>query len=742
MPRSVRVLLAAVALALLAAPTPAHADACPGAAVCPYAAAAVVGQRAEGVLRFPQAVAVGPDGSVYVADQYSHAIQVFSPAGVFERELGSSGAAPDGLTSVGGVAVASDNSVYVADGSNRIVRFAADGSVLDSWGKTGSGVGQLNFGAGLGNASGAGGGIAVGNGMVYVADTRNDRIERFAADGSHATVIVPPGRLSRPQGIALSGSRLIVADDDHHRLAVFDTGGRFIKAVGSGPGAKPGQLSNPYDVAVDPSGRLYVADDSNHRVVRYGPASGYAYRARFGSYGSALGQMEYPRGIGADAAGNSYVADPGNNRIDAFNIGGTPLRAFGTSGRNPGQFIMPMGVGSDASGLRAVADSIVGRVQLLNPDGSVAAVYGSPAPGPTLLPDPVATAFDGAGTAYVLDQQRGAILVFDRNGKIVKTIGSRGTGAGHLLAPSALALDAAGDIYVADTGNGRIAHFTVNGGYVGSLGSFGSPRGVAVTPDGSRIYVADAGTDHIYVIAPSGQDISQFSGPGTKPGKLKQPAQIALDAAGTLWVANRGNHRVDAFGLDGKPVAEFGQRGTGTGQFEDPTGIDVNCQGLITVADTNNNRVQQFSGGAAAPCAPLPAVQSPPPPVLPTAPPPVPPQLTVKQGAVHGLLARRTLPLQVRCDVPCTIAVVAKVRDRATPKKGHARAAATLSFKAVSIAAGKWATVKAKLSAAQVASLRKQLGRHTGLLARVQVTASTSNSAPTTVSKSYDVTTS
>src|SRR5919201_557382 len=103
-----RLLLLGALLALLLA-TPAQA-ACPGADPCPYTASAVVGQRSSGVLRFPQAVAVGPDGSV-----------------------------------------------YVADGADRIDRFAQDGTLLDSWGSTGSAPGEFRFGAGGGNDSGAGG---------------------------------------------------------------------------------------------------------------------------------------------------------------------------------------------------------------------------------------------------------------------------------------------------------------------------------------------------------------------------------------------------------------------------------------------------------------------------------------------------------------------------------------------------------------------------------------------------------
>src|SRR5690349_12722696 len=99
----------AVLLCLLLLPGVASAAPCPGSAdPCPYSASATIGSRASGVLRFPQASAVGPDGAIYVADQYTHAIQVFTPDGRFLRELGVN------LTSVGAVAVAPDGVVYVA----------------------------------------------------------------------------------------------------------------------------------------------------------------------------------------------------------------------------------------------------------------------------------------------------------------------------------------------------------------------------------------------------------------------------------------------------------------------------------------------------------------------------------------------------------------------------------------------------------------------------------------------------
>ncbi len=741
--------LLAAGVGLLLAPGAAVAAAdCPGglpAGPCAYTARGQIGERSDGVLRFPQAVTVGPDGAVYVADQKSHTIQVFNADGSFRRDFGFSGSKPGQITSAGGVALGPDASVYVTTGANRVDRFAPDGTLLRSWGKTGQGIGEFVFGSGGGNDSPAGGGVAVSGGTVYVADSRNDRIQRFDLNGENGSVLVPPGSLQTPMGVAVRKTRVYVADDQNHRIAVFDTGGTPLGSVGSGEGSVGGQLRNPYDVALDPAGRVFVADDLNHRVVRYAPAPQYQYKARWGSYGTAPGTLAYPRGIATDEAGLIYVTNTGNDRIDVFDNGGTLLRSMGRSGRGSGQFDTPAGVAADPSGVRAVVDSINGRVQLLGPDGAVISIMGSPNPGPTLLPRPVATAFDAEGNVYVLDERRAKIVVFSRqSGLPIRTIAAEGTGPGKLLTPSALAITAGGTILVADTGNQRVARFTTSGTPLTDLPVIGTPRGIAVTPDASRIYVSTASDNRIRVYDRSGTLLTEFGGLGTKIGKLHSPAQLALDAAGDLWVADRGNSRVQRFGPDGERLAAFGARGIGTGEFLRPEGIAVDCNGLVTVSDTDNNRVQQFAlaTGPAAPCATLGPVGVPPTPQYPVLPAPDGPQVKVKVLRRTSLLRTRSLPLSVACDTACTITVSATLTPRAAPalppkpKKGRSRprprrTVVTLAAPERRIPAGSTGLVRLTLTRADAARLARAVGKLKGLLAEVQLTATGDAGDPT-----------
>jgi DNA-binding beta-propeller fold protein YncE len=372
----------------------------------------------------------------------------------------------------------------------------------------------------------------------------------------------------------------------------------------------------------------------------------------------------------------------------------------------------------------------------LNPDGSIATVWGSVAPGPTILRNPVAVAFDGAGNGYVLDQRRARILVFSRaTGLLTRTIASQGSGPGNLLDPSALAITPGGTIYVADTGNERVARFTTGGEYLGARTDAGRVVGIAVTPDGSRVYVNDK--RYIRVFDPSGEPITEFGGLGNKLGKLAAPAQIALDGGGNLWVADRGNNRVQQFGPNGERLLTFGTRGTGPGQFINPTGVSVDCHGTLTVTDTENNRVQQFALAAppAVPCATLGPLGNPPPPRLPTLPLPLGPQVTVRALRSTGLFASRALPLRVGCDTVCTLTATGTVTERNKPSKRKRAVSATLRPATTTVPAGETKVVRLTLSATQVARLRKAMKGRRGLVVTLQIVATAAAGEPTAVSR-------
>ena len=349
-----------------------------------------------------------------------------------------------------------------------------------------------------------------------MADTRNDRVQRFASDGSNPTVIIPKGTVMRPNGLVVVGSRLIVADNWRHKLAIFDTGGRFLRNVGDGEGNRPNQFFHPYDVAADPAGRLYVADNSNHRIVRYGPAPSYKYRARWGAFGSGRGQLQYPRGLAVDGTGRTFVADPGGNRIDVFDIGGTSLGAFGKSGREAGQFIRPQGVGADASGPAR------GRRhrQRADPAHQPRRQRGRDVRRARAGPD--AAARPGRGRLRQLRavvRRRPAALARDR-------LRPRGQDHPHDRQPRPRARAAARAV--------RAWRSTPTGASTSptpaTAGSFASPpparisapsgasarcAGVAVTPDGARVFGSDAATGKITVMTGTGGDLAEIGARGS-----------------------------------------------------------------------------------------------------------------------------------------------------------------------------------------------------------------------------------
>jgi tripartite motif-containing protein 71 len=741
----------ATATATATASATATAAACPGAGVgpCPYVAVQVVGQRGEGVLRFPEAVAVDTLGDVYVADQLSYVVQKFTATGAFETQWGSYGGGHGQFGPIGGIAVDAAGDVYVVDSShNRIEKFGPDGEFITTWGHRGSELGEFDFGSSQNPSQPPGGGIAVSGQHVYVADSGNNRVERFNLEGGEATTWgthgSDPGEFSYPRGVAANESEVIVSDDDNRRIEKFSPEGAFEAEAGS-QGKGPGQFGFPYGVALDAAGDVYVADDSNDRVVKLTPQ--LAFAGAWGGAGSKPGQLEFPRALASDPAGDTYVADTANDRIEVFNPIGDFLRTLGASARGPGQLTAPRGLTIDPTGRLLVSDSVGDRIEAFAPGsdayaeqwtltGGVPSSAGfTPATG---FASPTGIAVDPRGSLYVADEGHARLVRLWGDGTFLGELGGPADlGGAELAAAGAVAVSAAtGQTYVADSGHNRILVYGPEGslqaswgagggdGASGSgAGAFNHPQGVAVAPSGD-VYVADTDNNRVVELSPVGAFIATWGSKGTTDGRFNTPTSLAVSAADNVYVLDSENNRAQEFNASGRFLAKWGVRGTGPGEFSQPKAIAVGCEGDVYVADTNNNRVERFdllapaANGCLAPGAWPPPLN-------------VAPLLRVSVPRKTGVLARRALALEVSCQRRCTILVTATLSPR-----GHSRAVRLIAA-ARGLPPAVAGHVRLLVGPGALRRLRAELGRHRGMLARVTIVAAGPTGLRTTLKRSY-----
>jgi DNA-binding beta-propeller fold protein YncE len=212
---------------------------------------------------------------------------------------------------------------------------------------------------------------------------------------------------------------------------------------------------------------------------------------------------------------------------------------------------------------------------------------------------------------YVLSGSTATITEFGTNGSVVRSLA--GIGSGAASAPSGLDVDANGNVYAAITGDNQVWKFKPASssfvadtnfggrGYIGNsyriAGSapaqFDSPYDVAVTPDGTAIYVTDTANNRIQQFTSSGSYVATIGFRGTNIGQFNSPKGISSAPDGTLVVVDSGNSRVAAM-LGGGVLGVFGQAGTSPGQFESP--LNAASSGLnIYVADSGNNQIQKFN---------------------------------------------------------------------------------------------------------------------------------------------------
>ncbi|MGO8687251.1 MAG: NHL repeat-containing protein [Candidatus Dormibacteria bacterium] len=576
------------------------------------------GRATSSELDRPYGVAVDAAGNLYIADSGRDVVERVTPSGRLSVVAGDGRvgkptpgrATSSELEGPSGLAVDGSGNLYIADNGNNMVE-----KVTPS--------GTLSVAAGLGQAGGAPNAVAEdADGNLFIASIDSDEIEEVTASGQESVVAgtdrpgaPTPGpatssRLGEPYGVAVDAAgNLYIADTDYNVVAKVTHSGTLSVVAGTGrsglgapvPGpATSAALGLPEGLAVDAAGNLYIADFLAHVVEKVTPSGMLAVVAGTGTLGAPTpgpatsSDLGTPTAVAVDAAGDLYIADADNNVVEK---------------------VTPSGLLSVVAGTAKV---------------------GLPAPRPAIgsqLDEPGGVAVGADGNLYITDADRSVVEQVTPSGTLSVAAGSGRFGqptpgpatSSDLDFPSAVAVDAVGDLYIADTANDVVERVSRSGtlSVVAGTGDpgkptpgpatsseLGHPSGVAVDAAGN-VYIADSGNDVIEKVTPSGT-LSVVAGTGD-PGKptpgpatgsdLSDPLGVAVDAAGHVYIADTGNDVVEKVTTSGmlSVVAGTGDQGAPTpgpatnSHLSGPGGVTVDAAGNLYIADSGNGVVEKVT---------------------------------------------------------------------------------------------------------------------------------------------------
>jgi DNA-binding beta-propeller fold protein YncE len=374
----------------------------------------------------------------------------------------------------------------------------------------------------------------------YVSDTGNERIGVFGVTsctgttsngvhnectfinnyGARCPKVCPPppgnaGYFNALRRVAVDPSGNIWASDFWGSgIHEFTAGGATATEIDGDPAPAPG-FAEAYGIAVGPDGTTYGVDRLNQRVEEFNATGGYV--GDEGKRGTAIGDYSWPETVAVAPDKTVWVGDTRNNRLEQFaaNLATPPLSVV--TGGSVGAFNYIEGVAVAANGVVWVADTDNNRVVSYNP----------------------------ATTAYTAFGTRGTSAII---GNPVQVINPQGVAA------------AATAVYIADTGNNRIDEVSLTGTLLATYSTgMSGPQGVAVAPDGT-VWVADTGTsstdnngNRIVHLSASLTNLNDgFGGPGTDNMSFDLPHSLAVSPDGsTLFVADTFNNRVQEYNITG-----------------------------------------------------------------------------------------------------------------------------------------------------------------------------------------------
>lgn len=277
-----------------------------------------------------------------------------------------------------------------------------------------------------------------------------------------------PGQFSDPTGIAVTGDEVFVADSRNSRIQVFDFGGKFKRQFGT-KGNGPGQLGRPMNLAIY-GGELYVADYWNDRIQVFA-LDGTLKRA-IGKKGKGPGQFNAPGGIAVASQrslfaekGDLFVADFYNQRVQHLRANGQFVMQWGTTdkiGIWAGQFNYPTDVALGRNGILFVADGYNDRVQAFNVSGPLVRKWGGPfamnvfGPFNGWFSTVTSIAVGPKGNLFTADFYNHRIQKFTPDGVFLTSFGNEKKDSGQINFAIAVAVAPDSTVFVADYGNNRI----------------------------------------------------------------------------------------------------------------------------------------------------------------------------------------------------------------------------------------------------------------------------------------------
>jgi tripartite motif-containing protein 71 len=255
---------------------------------------------------------------------------------------------------------------------NRIQAFDKNGTFLFSFGEMGTGDGQFHVPYGIDIDS---------EGNVWVADRANDRVQKFDSKGKFilkfgnedAKPSEELGKFDNPRHVVIDKNLeyVYVADSKNNRIQKFDINGTFVDAIGK-LGNKTGEFDLPTTIEIDSKENFIVNERGNERIQKFD--SNWNSIAMWGSKGSGDSQFCHIEHIAVDKYDNIYVTDPQSDpgcsqqaRVLKFDSNGNFITKWGSYGKEDGQFRDPEHLAIDSEGRVYVSDRKNEVIQVFEP---------------------------------------------------------------------------------------------------------------------------------------------------------------------------------------------------------------------------------------------------------------------------------------------------------------------------------------------------------------------------------------